>query len=279
MKLVVQELRMEASSNLRRFLCAHYLVNLFLALSFLILKHVPIFCRYVFEECTLEWRDQETLMFCICVILAKTRKATTWVQYIGKACMFAKAASLVLFFREEPVLGFAYGVICLIAMIMFPEPAYDGPENITYFRGPFLDHELEREPRVTWIIEFYAAWSPACVDFVPTFAEISNKYSLDNLKYGKIDVTRYPDVAAQYKIDVSALKQSHQLPTLILFENGKEKMRKPYIDILGKKVIPYSFTEQNVMKDFKIAELYEKCKNNPLPTKRNKAAKEEKKEQ
>ena len=188
---------MEASSNLRRFLCAHYLVNLFLALSFLILKHVPIFCRYVFEECTLEWRDQETLMFCICVILAKTRKATTWVQYIGKACMFAKAASLVLFFREEPVLGFAYGVICLIAMIMFPEPAYDGPENITYFRGPFLDHELEREPRVTWIIEFYAAWSPACVDFVPTFAEISNKYSLDNLKYGKIDVTRYPDVAAQ----------------------------------------------------------------------------------
>jgi len=272
---------MEASSNWRRFFCAHYLVNLFLATAFLILKHVPIFCRHIFEECTLEWRDQETLMFCICVILAKTRKSTSWVQYVGKACMFAKAASLVLFFREEPVLGFAYLVLCLVAMVMFPEPAYDGPENITYFRGPFLDHELEREPRVTWIVEFYAAWSPACVDFVPVFAEISTKYSLDNLKYGKIDVTRYPDVAAKYSIEVSALKQSRQLPTLILFENGKEKMRKPYVDILGKKVLPYSFTEQNVMKDFQIVELYEKCKNNPLPSKRgNKAAnKEEKKEQ
>ena len=79
----------------------------------------------------------------------------------------------------------------------------------------------------------------------------------------------------QYSIDVSALKQSRQLPTLILFENGKEKMRKPYIDILGKKVIPYSFTEDNVMKDFKITELYEKCKNNPLPPKRNNKAKKE----
>jgi len=270
---------MEASSNLRRFLCAHYLVNLCLALSFLVFKHVPFLCQLVFEECALEWRDTETLMFCVCVILAKTRKCTSWVQYVGKACMFAKAASLVLFFREEPVLGFAYFVLCLIAMIMFPEPAYDGPENITYFRGPFLDHELEREPRVTWMIEFYAAWSPACVDFVPIFAEISNKFSLDNLKYGKIDITRYPDIAAKYSIEVSALKQSRQLPTVILFENGKEKMRKPYIDILGKKVIPYSFTEQNLMKDFQIAELYEKCKNNPLPPKRNKGNKEEKKEQ
>ena len=136
-------------------------------------------------------------MFCVCVILAKTRKTTSWVQYVGKASMFAKAASLVLFFREEPVLGFAYFVVCLIAMIMFPEPAYDGPDKITYFRGPFLDHELEREPRVTWLIEFYAAWSPVCVDFVPVFAEISNKYTLDNLKYGKIDITRYPDIAAK----------------------------------------------------------------------------------
>ena len=56
-------------------------------------------------------------------------------------------------------------------------------------------------------------------------------------------------------------------------------MRKPYIDILGKKVIPYSFTQQNVMNDFQIVELYEKCKNNPLPIKKNKGSKEEKKEQ
>ena len=52
-------------------------------------------------------------------------------------------------------------------------------------------------------------------------------------------------------------------------------MRKPYVDILGKKVVPYSFTEENVMKDFKITELYEKCKNNPLPPKRNKAIKKD----
>ena len=92
---------------------------------------------------------------------------------------------------------------------------------------------------------------------------------------GKKCVYSLPSPPFQYTIDVSALKQSRQLPTLILFENGKEKMRKPYIDILGKKVVPYSFTEANVMKDFQITELYEKCKNNPLPPKRNKTKKDD----
>lgn len=255
--------------GLDRFLCPHYIVNLILALAFILLKHNPWLCHYVFEECTLEWRDQETLMFCVCVILAKTRKSTSWVQYVGKACMFAKVANVVLFFREEPVLGVAFLVLCLVVLVVFPEPAYEGPENVTYFRGPFLGHELEREPRVTWLVEFYAAWSPACVDFVPAFAQMSTNFgNLDNLKFGKVDVTRYPDVAKQYNIDVSALAKTRQLPTLILFENGKEKMRKPFVDVLGKTVVPYTFTEANVMKDFGITELYERCKNNPLPSKK-----------
>jgi len=261
---------MNIPNGVRRFLCGHYIVNLVLALSFLILKHVPFLCVYFFEECALEWRDHETLMFCMCVIIAKTRKSTSWVHFVGKACMFSKCASIILFFREEPVLGLAYLFICLVTMVVFPEPAYDGPENITYFRGPFLGQELERDNRVTWIVEFYAAWSPPCVEFVPAFAEISNKYSLDNLKFGKIDVSRYPDVAKEYNIDVSAMTKTRQLPTLILFENGKEKMRKPFIDAASKTVIPYVFTEANVTKDLNISELYEQCKNNPIVKRKDK---------
>ena len=29
---------------------------------------------------------------------------------------------------------------------------------------------------MTWLIEFYAAWSPQCAQFAPTFSEMSSKY-------------------------------------------------------------------------------------------------------
>ena len=38
--------------------------------------------------------------------------------------------------------------------------------------------EIQRDKRVTWLIEFYAAWSPQCAQFAPTFSEMSAKYVL-----------------------------------------------------------------------------------------------------
>ena len=29
---------------------------------------------------------------------------------------------------------------------------------------------------MTWLIEFYAAWSPQCTQFAPAFSEMSSKY-------------------------------------------------------------------------------------------------------
>lgn len=57
---------------------------------------------------------------------------------------------------------------------------------------------------------------------------------MENLKFGKIDVGRYPDAAAKYH--VSDASTSKQLPTLILFKNGKEVERRPYADHRGKLV-------------------------------------------
>ena len=60
------------------------------------------------------------------------------------------------------------------------------------------------------------------------------RFALDNFKFGKVDVGRYPDAAAKYHIsDASTTKQ---LPTLILFKEGKEVDRRPYADHKGKLV-------------------------------------------
>lgn len=125
-----------------------------------------------------------------------------------------------------------------VHQLTLPEPAYSGPENIVYIRGSDLEEELANDKKVVWMVEMYTAWNPTCVDFASQFAEISAKYSLDNLKFGKIDLTRNPETAEKYKINTSAL--SKQLPTLILFRNGKEDMRRPLVASNGA-LIPFSF--------------------------------------
>lgn len=99
-----------------------------------------------------------------------------------------------------------------------------------------MDEAIANDKRVTWLVELYTAWSPPCIDFSNVFSELSNKYGLDNLKFGKVDLARSPDTATKYKINTSSL--SKQLPTLILFQNGKEVMRRPSVNEKGK-LIPF----------------------------------------
>ncbi len=42
--------------------------------------------------------------------------------------------------------------------MLLPEPTYQGPENIVYFRANGLEDELQRDPHVTWIVAFFAPW-------------------------------------------------------------------------------------------------------------------------
>lgn len=42
---------------------------------------------------------------------------------------------------------------------------------------------------------------------------------IDNIKFGKIDIGRYPEAGQKYHVSDSSL--SKQLPTVILFQEGK----------------------------------------------------------
>jgi thiol-disulfide isomerase/thioredoxin len=186
-------------------------------------------------------------------------------MYLSTVCMFAKLISSFMFIRSNPLAGVIYVLFCLFHIAFLPEPAYKGPDLVTYFRGN-LDEELNRDRRITWLIEFYAAWQPSCVNFANTFAELSAKYTLDNLKFGKVDATRFPQLAEKYRVNTSSWTK--QLPTLILFQNGKEVRRRPVIDGKGNIVVKFIFSEENIVRDFELNDLYHQCKKNPIKKKK-----------
>ncbi|XP_052266015.1 thioredoxin-related transmembrane protein 2 homolog isoform X2 [Dreissena polymorpha] len=199
----------------------------------------------------------EWFTFLGCVIVLKNRKQATAAEYVTLACLFAKALNIILFYETNVLYAFMYCIFCLLHFVFLPRPVYKGPEFITYFRGPHLKNEIARDKRITWVVCFYAAWSPSCVSVAPIFSEISAEYHLENLQFGKIDVSRYSDVADHFKVSNSSF--SKQLPTLIVFQDGKEKMRRPAVSAKGT-VVKYVFTKENIVKDFEINELYHQCR-------------------
>lgn len=104
---------------------------------------------------------------------------------------------------------------------------------------------------------FYTVWNPACVNFAPIFAQLSTEYDLENLKFGKVDVGRYPEAGKKYNVNDSSL--SKQLPTVIMFKDGKEYMRKPTGDSKGK-LIKFLFSDENIKMAFDLKNLYADCK-------------------
>lgn len=204
-------------------------------------------------------------MLLLIFIAVKTRKAATYLQFVNTMCTFSKAANIILYWREGPIHVFVFSLLWFLHFVFLPQPVYKGPENIQYFRATQLEHEIKRDERITWMVCFYAPWSPPCNDFAPVFAEVSNKYSgLNNLKFAKFDCNLFPDVAKKFNVSTSSL--SKQLPTVILFEKGQETRRRPFIDSKGS-VYKFIFSLDNVIKEFDLNKIYYECKNNQIVVK------------
>lgn len=246
----------------------YYLVNILLSLSYLAAKKVPFVCNILFPssspQCELDSRESEILFFLLIVVVIRTKKAgsVTMINYLTSSFMYNKVANLILWFYADIRLGIMYGILVILFGMLLPEPTYSGPESVVYFRtAAGLEEELQRDKRITWLIVFYTVWNPSCTNFAPVFAQLSAQYALENLKFGKIDVGRYPDAAKKYGINDSSM--SRQLPTVILFKSGKEVTRRPAADDRGK-LIKFFFTEDNVKASFDLNQLYTVCKANPL---------------
>jgi thiol-disulfide isomerase/thioredoxin len=192
----------------------------------------------------------------------------TMINYLTSSFLYTKLANLILWFYSDIKLGVGYSVIFILFALILPEPTYSGPNSVVYFNTQnSLDEEMERDKRVVWIVAFYTTWNPSCVNFAPIFAQLSNEYALENFKFGKVDIGRLPDVGKKYHVSDSSL--SRQLPTVILFKNAKEVSRRPYADAKGK-LVKFFFSEDNMRAAFDMNNIFKECKENPLPSKKEK---------
>lgn len=64
------------------------------------------------------------------------------------------------------------------------------------------------------VVDFYATWCGPCKMLGPIFEEVSKE---SEVKFVKVDIDEHEELCREYKV--------MSVPTLILFENGKEVRR------------------------------------------------------
>ncbi|XP_018011330.1 thioredoxin-related transmembrane protein 2 homolog [Hyalella azteca] len=256
---------MSVKETLKVLLHPYHGFNILFSLSYICAKLIEPLCILLFPEGTspnLNTWESEVLFFLLVVVMFRTRRsgARTTIAYITTATFYAKACNLILWFSADPAKGIIYVASLFVHFLLVGEPVYSGPEAITYFQGcAALDEALEKSKSESsvWLIAFYAAWSPPCTTLAPIFSKLSLDYELPNLKFGKVDVGRYPEVARKYHINDTPL--SLQLPTIAIYRDGELLMRRPTLDS-NKKFQKFFFTEDNIRAAYDLNNVYLDCK-------------------
>uniref|UniRef100_A0A0N4ZVH3 Thioredoxin domain-containing protein n=1 Tax=Parastrongyloides trichosuri TaxID=131310 RepID=A0A0N4ZVH3_PARTI len=244
--------------ELKHILTIHHILNILLSISFVFTKLVPFIGNLLYGESNhgLDTREHEIVVFLAVVILWRGKKATNWLHYIETVFTFAKTANVFLFLRAELLYGIIYVVIVTIVTVVFPQPTYQESDKVIYFRADDLYKKIKEDTNIVWVVEFYTTWSPECRHVTPVFSRLSEKFSLPNLRFAKLDVGTFPKEAERFRINTHP--SSKQLPTISLFKGGIEVVRRPTVQ--NKRAVPFIFSEENCILELDLINTFNECK-------------------
>lgn len=92
-----------------------------------------------------------------------------------------------------------------------------------------LGRITKNDAQTIWIVHYHATWSPLCTQLAPVYAEIAKEFDHPRLRFGKVDVSLWPDLAVAANVNVSGT--SRQIPTYIAYKQGKEVARFPSLSV------------------------------------------------
>lgn len=249
---------------LERILNFYHVSNILLAVTFLVLRTVPPFCSYLFHSCTLNFAESQVILFTLCVTVVKNRKAIDWVSYLKTFCMLAKLANCYLFYKSNILYCIIFTTVAFLHILLVNEPVYRGPDKCIFWTDRQFEQELFEARRGNvkatsrnLLVCFFTPFSDASRSFSPIFSQLSVMYDLPNFKFIRVDVNRYPTVPARFGIDSKLWNK--QLPTLILFENGQEVTRRPFVDERNR-ILPFKFANDNIEEAFDLPTVFDECK-------------------
>jgi thiol-disulfide isomerase/thioredoxin len=82
------------------------------------------------------------------------------------------------------------------------------------------------------LVMYHASWNPTCDFLQPVFGELSSRYTTPLLRFGSVDLDRFPQAAELATVDTGAT--ACQVPSFVLYNSeGREVKRLPPVSATG----------------------------------------------
>lgn len=222
-----------------RFFDRYYFINALVILSYALIRYrsgvVPELANA--DAWSGLAREHEIIMLLSLSLLSKWRLSPSVDAFVDQAFLFGKLGVVVLLWHIDRRIMSWYLILYLVLFLSCRPPAYTGRNNLielteTSFRRRVRDATAVVDggdggdkKAVSWLVFLYADWQKNSHWHLPMFAKLSLQFASPKLRFGKLDLSRHPGVAADCNIDVGA--RSKQLPSMILFTGGRERARLP----------------------------------------------------
>lgn len=127
----------------------------------------------------------------------------------------------------------AWYLLCFaVIFLLNQQPCLKAIGNVVEMTPLQLENQLlDGVSTKCWLIEFRAVWSPRCIQSSRVFAELSLRYSTEDLNFGSVDLGRFPKAGEKYNISLGV--NMGQLPTYVLFQGSSEVSRLPSTNLDG----------------------------------------------
>ena len=143
---------------------------------------------------------------------------------------YVKVAAVTVLAAADYRLGVLMALWILVSYLLFVQPRFSGESRVEVMTPASFDsHALsEHASQAVWLVKLTAAWSSQSRQAEATFAELSLEYASERLRFGEIDVGRWPKVARKYGMAIDSAP--NQLPVFLLLKQGKLVKRLPEAD-------------------------------------------------
>ena len=145
----------------------------------------------------------------------------------------------------------------IVVFVAVPQPTYTGDDKILKLTPQRLknllrDHGTRNDGITNYLlVEFYAMYSPDCRHLAREYSELSVEHTTETFRFAKLDIGgKYADFAPEYGIKVGMLSQ--QLPTLVLFKNGRPCTQRPPVNQQGTQTGTTRFNTESILEEFDI---------------------------
>lgn len=184
------------------------------------------------------------------MLFTRALSAPTLDVYLSSAFMFSRVAVLVCLWYMDSQLAVGFAALWTLLYAVCPQPRYRLPDSIATLNNVTFEQRIAKNKHQTiYVLWCHATWSARCSQLAPVLAALAKSYSHTRVRFGRVDVSKFPGVAEGLEVSMSAA--SKQLPTIICFKMGKEVARIPQVDSEGKVDAKWSkgFTAAHVAQE------------------------------